>query len=167
MSTYSPVDPCSSTGRSPASASRSATRRVVRRSALAGSGCACRSRRNAISSVSCRARNASRASVRSSPMPTIPAEDKFVLRELGDERVYHAGQVAFTGVHRPLPFIGGTELEHLGNDGELFSTADPPCYRLKVTHKLINLVPQRGNRSRLTGHDIRVEPVPGRAPLVV
>src|SRR3984957_5825108 len=132
MSTYSPVDPCSSTGRSPASASRSATRRVVRRSALAGSGCACRSRRKSISSVSCRARNASRASVRLSAMPTIPAQDEFVLRELGDERVFYAGKVAFAAVHGSLPLVGGSVFKDLGGDRELFWTAEPPCYRLEV-----------------------------------
>ena len=76
-------------------------------------------------------------------MPTIPAEDEFVLRELGHERVDHAGQVAFAAVHGPLPLVGGPVLEHLGGNRELFRTAEPPCYRLQVAHKLIYLIAQR------------------------
>ena len=38
-------------------------------------------------------------------MPTIPAQDKLVLRELGHERVDHAGQVAVAAVHSPLPLV--------------------------------------------------------------
>jgi hypothetical protein len=38
-------------------------------------------------------------------MPTIPVEDETVLRELRDERVHHAGQVAITGVRGTLPLV--------------------------------------------------------------
>src|ERR1700751_873306 len=118
-----------------------------------------------ISSFSCRAMNVSRASVRSSPMPTIPAQDEFVLRELGDERVHHAGQVAFAAVHATLALVGGSVLKHLGSNCQLFSPPESPCYRLKITHELINFITQRRSLPRLAGDDARVEPVPGRAPL--
>src|SRR3984885_15729583 len=102
-----------------------------------------------MSSVSCRARNASRAAARSSPMPTIPAQDELVLRELGDERVHHAGQVAFAAVHGTLPLVGSPVLKHLGGNRELFRTAEPPCYRLQVTDELIYIIPERHGHARL------------------
>src|ERR1700760_2947783 len=100
-------------------------------------------------------------------MPTIPAEDEFVLRELGDERVHHAGQVAVAAVHGTLPLVGGPVLKHLGSDRELFCTAEPPCYRLQVTDELIYLIAKRHRYACLVGDDVSVEPVPGGAPLVV
>ena len=66
-------------------------------------------------------------------MTTIPAKDEAVLRELSDERVHHAGQVAFAACDGALPFVGGTVLQYLGRDRELFRTSEPPCYRLQVT----------------------------------
>jgi hypothetical protein len=66
-------------------------------------------------------------------MPTIPVEDESVLRELRDKRVNHAGQVAIAGVRGPLPLVRGATFKHLGRDRELLSTAEPPCYRFKVT----------------------------------
>src|SRR6202034_3457036 len=117
--------------------------------------------------ASCRARNASRAAASSSPMPTIPAQDEFVLRELGHKRVDHAGQIAFNTAYGTLPLIGGAVLEYLGGDRELFRAPEPPCYRLKSTEKLIYLIAEWGGGPGLAGHNGRVEPVPGRAPLVV
>ena len=80
-------------------------------------------------------------------MTAIPAEDELVLRELGDERVHHARQVAFAAVHSALPLVRGAAFEDLGGDRELLGTSEPPCYRLQVTKKLIDLVPQRGGRA--------------------
>ena len=42
---------------------------------------------------------------------------------------------------------GGAAFEDLGGDRELLGTSEPPCYRLQVTKKLIDLVPQRGGRA--------------------
>src|ERR1700751_5180729 len=99
-----------------------------------------------ISSFSCRARNVSRASTRSSSMPAIPAKDEFVLRELGDERVHHAGQVAIAAVHGTLPLVGGPVLKPLGSDRQFLGTAESACDRLQVTDEFIYLIAERCRR---------------------
>ena len=75
MSTIRPVPFGRMDGFRPAASSRSAMRLVVRYSWYPVSGCACRSRRNSMSSGSCPARNASSSPSRScSAMRCLPVE---------------------------------------------------------------------------------------------
>ena len=69
-------------------------------------------------------------------MPTIPAEDEPVLRELGHERVDHAGQVALAACTTArCRSYEAPALQYLGSDRELFRAAEPPCYRLQVAEQ--------------------------------
>src|ERR1700728_3889836 len=168
MSTIRPVPLGRITGRKPAAVRRSATRRVVRCSALASSGWACRSRRNAISSSSCLARNAFRSAARSFPsMPGTPLYAEPIVGELRDEGVYHADQVPCARVDGPLPFVRGAPFEHLEGHRELLEAAQPRSYRLQLTEQFVKFVAERrGGAGLISDHD-RVQPVSRRAPLVV
>src|ERR1700719_1841461 len=144
MSTVRPVPLGRITGRRPAAARRSATRRVVRCSALASSGWACRSRRNSISSSSCLARNASRSAAKSvSSMPNTPLRAEPIVSELRDQGVHHAEQVPCARVDGPLPFVRGAPLEHLEGHRELLEAAQPGGYRLQFAEQFVELVAER------------------------
>src|SRR5581483_6559547 len=171
MSTSRPVPLGRMTGRRPAAASRSATRRVVRCSANPVSGFACRSRRNSISSASCWARKLSRSATRSlpsmfTPVMALPVKE-LVFGELPYQRPYDVVEVPRPPVDGLLPLVGGTVLKHLVGDGKLVGTAKPIRHRLKRAQQLVQLVAHRRGGSVVVGDDHRVEAVAGRAPLVV
>jgi len=110
MSTSMPVPLGRITGRSPAAASRKATRRVVRCSLKASSGAL--ADRGGTRSARLRvphrntSRSASRSFTCSSPaMPTIPVHAESVFGKLGHEGVYHADHVPGSRVDGSLPFV--------------------------------------------------------------
>src|SRR5580704_8080679 len=141
MSTVRPVPLGRITGRRPAAARRSATRRVVRCSALASSGWACRSRRNSISSSSCLDRNAARSAASSfSPISGTPLRAEPIVGELRDQGVYHADQVPCARVDGPLPFVRGTPFEHLEGHREFLEAAQPRSYRLQLAEQFVKFV---------------------------